>query len=292
MLIAQNFAPLRGKRIGLITNQTGIARDGKSGIDLLFQASKQSNAGTFRIIALFSPEHGLRGERRRAQKSATAGIARRACLFTRSTAKRRSRRRKCFVIWMRWFLTFRTSVRAPIPTSARSACAWKRRRKTTSRLSCWIGPIPPAAIASKATFRPCVPLLCRQVPGSLSAWPDGRGTGAMFERREVSGGRRLVSAYSCADAGLEARHDMERNRLEVDCAQPACSLCANRFVLRGYGTGGGVVRPQHRHRDAPAVRVRGRSRLQRAAICGRIDKTQFKRRKIYACPLDAHAWRV
>ena len=61
VLVAQNFAPLRGKRVGLITNQTGIARDGQSGIDLLFQASKQKDAGTFRLVALFSPEHGLRG---------------------------------------------------------------------------------------------------------------------------------------------------------------------------------------------------------------------------------------
>lgn len=73
VLIAQNFAPLRGKRIGLITNQTGISRDGKSGIDLLFQASKQNTPETFRLVALFSPEHGLRG---RAAAGAKVGNSR------------------------------------------------------------------------------------------------------------------------------------------------------------------------------------------------------------------------
>ncbi len=64
VLIAQNFAPLQGKRVGLITNQTGIARDGRNNIDILFHAaqqSKQARPGNFRLVALFSPEHGLRG---------------------------------------------------------------------------------------------------------------------------------------------------------------------------------------------------------------------------------------
>jgi uncharacterized protein YbbC (DUF1343 family) len=34
-LEAQNFAPLAGKRVGLITNQTGIDRNRRSTIDLL-----------------------------------------------------------------------------------------------------------------------------------------------------------------------------------------------------------------------------------------------------------------
>jgi uncharacterized protein YbbC (DUF1343 family)/CubicO group peptidase (beta-lactamase class C family) len=49
------FKVLRGKRIGLITNQTGKDRGGKSTIDLLF------NASGVKLVALFSPEHGIRG---------------------------------------------------------------------------------------------------------------------------------------------------------------------------------------------------------------------------------------
>jgi uncharacterized protein YbbC (DUF1343 family)/CubicO group peptidase (beta-lactamase class C family) len=55
VLRAAGFAPLRGKRVGLVTNQTGMARDGSTTIDLLFAAKD------VKLTALFSPEHGIRG---------------------------------------------------------------------------------------------------------------------------------------------------------------------------------------------------------------------------------------
>ena len=55
VLEAQNFAALAGKRVGLITNQTGIDRNGRSTIDLL------AHAPGVKLVALFSPEHGIRG---------------------------------------------------------------------------------------------------------------------------------------------------------------------------------------------------------------------------------------
>jgi uncharacterized protein YbbC (DUF1343 family) len=55
VLRAQAFAPLKGKRVGLVTNHTGRARDGATAIDLLF-ASKD-----LKLVTLFSPEHGIRG---------------------------------------------------------------------------------------------------------------------------------------------------------------------------------------------------------------------------------------
>jgi uncharacterized protein YbbC (DUF1343 family)/CubicO group peptidase (beta-lactamase class C family) len=55
VLRAQGFARLRGKRIGLVTNHTGRAADGASTIDLL-HAQKDLT-----LVALFSPEHGIRG---------------------------------------------------------------------------------------------------------------------------------------------------------------------------------------------------------------------------------------
>src|ERR1700751_2057880 len=55
VLEEQNFAPLAGKRVGLITNQTGIDRNGRSTIDLLAHAPR------VKLVALFSPEHGIRG---------------------------------------------------------------------------------------------------------------------------------------------------------------------------------------------------------------------------------------
>jgi uncharacterized protein YbbC (DUF1343 family)/CubicO group peptidase (beta-lactamase class C family) len=55
VLAAEGFARLKGKKIGLVTNHTGRARDGKTTIDLLHTA-----AGV-QLVALFSPEHGIRG---------------------------------------------------------------------------------------------------------------------------------------------------------------------------------------------------------------------------------------
>ena len=52
---AEGFAALRGKRVGLVTNHTGRARDGAAAIDLLHAAKDVS------LVALFSPEHGIRG---------------------------------------------------------------------------------------------------------------------------------------------------------------------------------------------------------------------------------------
>jgi uncharacterized protein YbbC (DUF1343 family) len=55
VLEAQKFAPLRGKRIAIITNHTGLDAQGKSTIDLL------THAAGVQVVALFSPEHGLAG---------------------------------------------------------------------------------------------------------------------------------------------------------------------------------------------------------------------------------------
>ncbi|HOC55863.1 MAG TPA: DUF1343 domain-containing protein [Verrucomicrobiota bacterium] len=55
VLVRQKFAPLRGLRLGLVTNHTGEDRDRNPTIDLL------KNAPGVELKALFSPEHGIRG---------------------------------------------------------------------------------------------------------------------------------------------------------------------------------------------------------------------------------------
>ena len=55
VLRAEGFARLKGRRVGLVTNHTGRAGDGTPSIDLLV-AQKE-----FTVVALFSPEHGIRG---------------------------------------------------------------------------------------------------------------------------------------------------------------------------------------------------------------------------------------
>jgi len=56
VLVKNNFAPLKGKRIGLITNHTGHDRARRATIDLLKEAPDVT------LGALFGPEHGIRGE--------------------------------------------------------------------------------------------------------------------------------------------------------------------------------------------------------------------------------------
>ncbi len=56
VLRADGFAPLRGRRVGLLTNHSGRARDGRSTIDLLHEAKDVT------LVALFSPEHGIRDQ--------------------------------------------------------------------------------------------------------------------------------------------------------------------------------------------------------------------------------------
>jgi uncharacterized protein YbbC (DUF1343 family) len=55
ILEEENFVPLRGKRVGLVTNQTGIDSQNRRTIDML------AHAPGVRLVALFSPEHGIAG---------------------------------------------------------------------------------------------------------------------------------------------------------------------------------------------------------------------------------------
>ncbi len=55
VLAASGFAPLVGKRIGVITNHTGIDASGRSTLNLLLHAPG------VKVRAIFSPEHGLSG---------------------------------------------------------------------------------------------------------------------------------------------------------------------------------------------------------------------------------------
>jgi uncharacterized protein YbbC (DUF1343 family) len=54
VLAEEKFAPLRGKRVGLITNHTGLTREGRRNVDVMLEAG-------VRVTALLSPEHGIGG---------------------------------------------------------------------------------------------------------------------------------------------------------------------------------------------------------------------------------------
>ena len=55
VLETANFDLLKGKRVGIITNQTGIDSEGRRTIDAL------SRASGVKLVAIFSPEHGIAG---------------------------------------------------------------------------------------------------------------------------------------------------------------------------------------------------------------------------------------
>ena len=55
LLKQQDFALLEGKRVGLVTNATGVDWNLKSTVDLLYEAPNVN------LVALYGPEHGVRG---------------------------------------------------------------------------------------------------------------------------------------------------------------------------------------------------------------------------------------
>lgn len=56
VLMESKLDLLKGKRVGVITNQTGVDSRGTHIIDLLYQAPDVA------LVALFAPEHGIRGD--------------------------------------------------------------------------------------------------------------------------------------------------------------------------------------------------------------------------------------
>src|SRR5262245_8759981 len=56
VLADKQFKPLQGKRIGLITNPSGVNSHLQSTIEIL------RNAPGVQLVALFGPEHGIYGD--------------------------------------------------------------------------------------------------------------------------------------------------------------------------------------------------------------------------------------
>jgi uncharacterized protein YbbC (DUF1343 family)/CubicO group peptidase (beta-lactamase class C family) len=50
------FSPFEGHRVGLITNQTGVDRQGRRNVDVMLAAG-------VKVVALFAPEHGITGNK-------------------------------------------------------------------------------------------------------------------------------------------------------------------------------------------------------------------------------------
>jgi len=59
VLLSDSIELIRGKKIGLLTNQTGVNEKGESDIDLL--RSPRARKANVTLTMLFAPEHGIRG---------------------------------------------------------------------------------------------------------------------------------------------------------------------------------------------------------------------------------------
>lgn len=65
VLLDRHVPELRGRRVGVLTNHTGVTRDLEHGVDAL-------RAAGVRVTALFAPEHGVRGSTQAGEAVATS----------------------------------------------------------------------------------------------------------------------------------------------------------------------------------------------------------------------------
>ena len=80
VLLTDSIGLIRGRRIGLLTNQTGVDEHGVSDIERL--SDTDARAAGVKLVTLFSPEHGIRGTEDR--ENLTSGIDARSGLIVHS----------------------------------------------------------------------------------------------------------------------------------------------------------------------------------------------------------------
>jgi uncharacterized protein YbbC (DUF1343 family) len=80
VLLRDSIHLVRGRRVGLLTNQTGIDEHGESDIERL--RGGEARAAGVQLVRLFSPEHGIRGTEDREQLA--SGVDERSGLFVHS----------------------------------------------------------------------------------------------------------------------------------------------------------------------------------------------------------------
>jgi len=80
VLLSDSIHLVRGRRVGLLTNQTGIDEHGESDIERL--RGEGARAAGVQLVRLFSPEHGIRGTEDR--EHLASGVDARSGLFIHS----------------------------------------------------------------------------------------------------------------------------------------------------------------------------------------------------------------
>ena len=144
VLEAQKFAPLRGKRIGLITNHTGVDTQERSTVQVL------AHAPGVQLVALFSPEHGIAGhadDNVSSSKDASTGLP----VYSLYGDHKRPTDEMLDGIDALVFDVQDAGVRFYTYTTTMGYCM-EEAAKRESRFTCWTGPIRSRAISSKG---PC-----------------------------------------------------------------------------------------------------------------------------------------
>lgn len=88
-LLSSNLSWLKGKRVGLITNPTGIDANMKSSVDLLFEHPN------IKLTALYGPEHGVRGDAQAGEGVESYTDEKQGFLFTLFMEKQENQLLKC-----------------------------------------------------------------------------------------------------------------------------------------------------------------------------------------------------
>ncbi len=109
VLASQKFEPLAGRSVGLITNHTGVDRQGRRNVDLLL-------AGGIRVAALFSPEHGLSGAEDRSDIASTTDAVTGVPVWSLYSAAAAALRPRCSKGSMPWSSIFKMLARDFIRT--------------------------------------------------------------------------------------------------------------------------------------------------------------------------------
>ena len=141
MLEAEKFARLKGRKVGLVTNHTGRDRQGRATIDVLHAADG------VKLVALFSPEHGIRGELDESNIADTTDAKTGLPVYSLYGKRRKPTPRPSRGSTPS-STTSRTSAAGSTRTSARSASSWRRRPSTRSRSSSSTGRTRSAASPS------------------------------------------------------------------------------------------------------------------------------------------------
>ena len=106
VLLEDSLHLVEGRRVGLITNQTGVDASGRSSIDRIHE-----HPGV-ELVALFAPEHGIRAPRTRERRSRTASTSIREYRSIRCMERYAVRHRRCSTESTSSWWTTRISARA------------------------------------------------------------------------------------------------------------------------------------------------------------------------------------